>query len=106
MPEPIQELINQGLEELRQENWSAALTYFQEAIEKSPNCAEAYYNLGKAYAKLGRCEDAIEAFSHAIRIKPDYAILVRPEIDKRLSRVALKLAKELSIQMQFPKLKT
>ena len=31
------------------------------------------YNLGVAYGKLGRWQDAVEAYKQAIRIKPDFA---------------------------------
>jgi len=62
-----------GLKELWQENWSAALTYFQKAKEKNPDYADAWFQVGYCYAKLGRYQDAIESFKQAIRIKTDFA---------------------------------
>jgi tetratricopeptide (TPR) repeat protein len=62
-----------GLKELWQENWSAALTFFQKAIEKNLQDSNAWFQVGYCYGKLGRSQDAIESFKQAIRIKPDYA---------------------------------
>jgi tetratricopeptide (TPR) repeat protein len=62
-----------GLKELWQENYVAALTFFQKAKEKNPEDADAWFYLGYCYGKLGRSQDAIESFKQAIRIKPDYA---------------------------------
>ena len=45
----------------------------EQAIQRNPNYADAYYNLGRIYGKSGRYIDAIEAFKEAIRINPDYA---------------------------------
>ena len=61
-----------GVQQLWQENWAAALVYFQKAIAKNPQYAEAHYNLGVAYGILGRYEEEIGAYKQAIRIKPDY----------------------------------
>ncbi len=68
-----QELFNKGLKELWQENWSAALTYFQKAKEKNPQDADVWFYLGVTYSSLNRHQDAVEAFKQTIRIKPDYA---------------------------------
>jgi Flp pilus assembly protein TadD len=61
-----------GLKELWQENWSAALTYFQKAKEKNPQDADVLFQLGYCYGELGRYQDAIESYKQATRIKPDY----------------------------------
>lgn len=68
-----QKLIDKGLKELWQENWSAALTYFQKAAEKNSDYADAWFYLGYCYGKLSRYLGAIDAFKQAIRIKPDFA---------------------------------
>ena len=68
-----QSFYDKGLKELWQENWSAALTYFQKATEKNPQYVGAWFYVGRCYYGLGRYEDAIEAYKQAIRINPDLA---------------------------------
>jgi TPR repeat protein len=68
-----QSFYDKGLKELWQENWSAALTYFQKATEKNSDNADAWFQLGYCYGELGRYQEAIEAYKQAIRIKPDLA---------------------------------
>jgi len=68
-----QSFCDKGLKELWQENYSAALTYFQKATEKNPQYADAWLYVGYCYGKLGLYQEEIEAFKQAIRIKPDYA---------------------------------
>ena len=72
-PNDAQELLNKGLIELWQENYSAALTYFQKATEKNPDDAETHFYLGIVYDNLGRYQDAIDSLKQAIRIDPDHA---------------------------------
>ena len=36
-------------------------------------CAETYYNLGLAHSKNGKLDEAIENYTKAIELKPDYA---------------------------------
>ncbi|RKU21976.1 hypothetical protein C6500_05365 [Candidatus Poribacteria bacterium] len=44
-------------------------------MTKKPNkeCAETYYNRGLAHSKKGELELAIEDYTKAIELKPDYA---------------------------------
>jgi tetratricopeptide (TPR) repeat protein len=62
-----------GLKELWQKNYSIALTYFQKATVKNPDNADAWFQVGYCYGKLGRYQEEIEACKQAIRIKPDLA---------------------------------
>ncbi|MFZ0034786.1 MAG: trypsin-like peptidase domain-containing protein, partial [Sedimentisphaerales bacterium] len=62
-----------GLKELWQENWSAALAYFQKAKEKNPQDSNAWFHIGYCYGQLGRWQEAMESFKQAIRINPDLA---------------------------------
>ncbi|MGD0077610.1 MAG: tetratricopeptide repeat protein [Sedimentisphaerales bacterium] len=62
-----------GLKELWQENYVAALTFFQKAKEKNPQDANAWFQLGVCFDELGRWQEAIEADKQAIKIKPGFA---------------------------------
>jgi Flp pilus assembly protein TadD len=60
-----------GLKELWQENYAAALAYFQEAKEKNPQDADACFWVAFCYDMLHRYEEAITAYKQAILIKPN-----------------------------------
>jgi hypothetical protein len=53
--------------------WNNSFTLFSHAIEVTQNNYMAYNNLGSAYHKLGRYQEAIESYKQAIRTNPDYA---------------------------------
>jgi Flp pilus assembly protein TadD len=50
-----------------------AMEAYHEAVRLKPDCAEAWADLGRAYANLGRYRDAVSASQSAVRLKPDYA---------------------------------
>ncbi|MGD0786327.1 MAG: tetratricopeptide repeat protein [Sedimentisphaerales bacterium] len=53
--------------------WNNSFTLFTHDNQVTQNNYVAYNNLGNAYARLGRWQDAIESYEQAIGIKPDYA---------------------------------
>jgi cytochrome c-type biogenesis protein CcmH/NrfG len=50
-----------------------AVEAYREAVRLKPDFAEAWYNLGVSYIKLGRHREAVEACREAVRLKPDFA---------------------------------
>lgn|GEM_PF-6252744 len=48
------------------------LEMYREIVNKNPNDAEAYYNLGHAYCKLERWQSAIEPLQKTTKIKSNY----------------------------------
>ncbi len=54
-------------------NWQGLLDWCLKWTKSKPINAEAWNNLGNAYCKLNRYDDAIDAFRHALRINPKYA---------------------------------
>jgi len=52
--------------------WKNSITLFSHATKVTTGNYFAYNNLGTAYEKLGRLQDAAEAYQQAIRIKPDF----------------------------------
>ena len=45
----------------------------KQRIAKNPDDANEHYRLGGLYEKLFQFEDAVAAYSQAVRIKPDFA---------------------------------
>ncbi|MHA2657337.1 MAG: tetratricopeptide repeat protein [bacterium JZ-2024 1] len=66
-------LYARGLPFLFEENYEKALDYFQKTVEKKPDYADAYFQIGYCLDELGRYPEAVKAYKQAIRIKRDYA---------------------------------
>ena len=59
----------------RNEIWTNELTLWTDVVEKAPNNARAWYNIGVIFKKLDRNEEAIKYFNKALGISPDYDAL-------------------------------
>jgi tetratricopeptide (TPR) repeat protein len=66
-----EEAVERGIEYYKQEQDEEAINEFNKAIEIDPNCAEAYYNRGKA-EEFDYADQAIADYSKAIKLNPNY----------------------------------
>ena len=71
-----------------QKAFEHAIAAYKKWIEANPNDDVAEFNLGRAYAKLNRDEEAEKAFRQAVKLKPDDT-----EYQTELGAVLIKLAK-------------
>jgi tetratricopeptide (TPR) repeat protein len=60
-----------GLNSLWLGNYDSALGYFENAVNKNPNRAEAWIQVGYCKVKQGKNGDAIKAFQRALRLRPN-----------------------------------
>jgi len=56
----------------RNQVWRDPVVFWKDCVQKSPNKARPHSNLGFALMRRGRATEAINHFSKALRIKPDY----------------------------------
>ncbi len=47
------------------------MTYLEKAVEMKPNADQDWFNLGIAYSKSDRLDDAIMAYQRAVEISPN-----------------------------------
>jgi tetratricopeptide (TPR) repeat protein len=66
---------NLAVIELRgsQADLDEAMVHIQESLRLYPEHAEAHNNLGLAYQRMNRLEDALREHTEAVRLQPDYA---------------------------------
>ncbi len=60
-----------GLNSLWLGNYESALSYFENAVDKNPNRAEAWIQVGYCKVKQGNSREAIKAYQQAIRLRPN-----------------------------------
>jgi Tfp pilus assembly protein PilF len=63
-----------GVVYYRRKDFDNAIKHIKDALQHSPNYAEAYNNLGLALQEKGSFDEAAESFKKAIEIKPDFAV--------------------------------
>lgn len=55
-------------------SWRSDLTLFSRVADEFPDIAIFHHNLGFAYEKIGRLDDAANEYKTAARLKPDYGL--------------------------------
>jgi tetratricopeptide (TPR) repeat protein len=58
----------------RNKDWKNELTLWEETVRAVPSCARALSNLGGAYHRLGRDDEATLLVKKALEIRPGYAL--------------------------------
>jgi tetratricopeptide (TPR) repeat protein len=61
---------NGGIELVSMKEWGTAIQTFQQALEKSSDNPDIYYNLGVLYLKMGEFAKAFQNFMKALKISP------------------------------------
>jgi tetratricopeptide (TPR) repeat protein len=56
---------------MRAKQWGDAEVLLEKALEKAPDFVQGWLDLGQARHEQDRTDDALEAFSHAMRLEPD-----------------------------------
>jgi tetratricopeptide (TPR) repeat protein len=69
----LEATFKQGMEYLKQNQYSEAVTEFEAAAEIDPNQFAVYANLGQAYASANQADKGIEAYQKAIALRQDKA---------------------------------
>lgn len=65
-------LVLAGLSQLRHRAWSSEVALWQEAVDRGPTVAEAWYGLGDAQRFATDFDAAIRSYERAIELKPDF----------------------------------
>ena len=93
LPEPSLPVIQLQLGEqaIKQQQWSQAIAYYQEAIKLAPQSALAYFNLGKIYQHLGSKKEAAEAYFQYSRLSRSTSTRLSPQQYLDLGKALLEL---------------
>jgi putative PEP-CTERM system TPR-repeat lipoprotein len=75
-------LYAEGVKQLKASNPGAAVIYFKNALEKDGNFSDARFQLAKAYAEMGKSEQAEKEFTKVLRQDPS-----RDEVLLELARL-------------------
>ncbi len=71
-PQTAKEAFLKGNECLQKEDFSQAITAYQQTIKLNPYHKTAWHNLGKCYLNLNLFAKAEECFKKALKLDPDY----------------------------------
>jgi protein O-mannosyl-transferase len=71
-PNFTEALYDLGVLEQGKGNWSAALTYYQRAVESDPKYWPAWNNMGNTVFSMGERQRSLEYFYETLRLNQDY----------------------------------
>ncbi len=83
-----EDLYNEGVKQMDAANPAGAVVYFKNALDKDGNFLEARYQLGKAYAALGKNSQAEKEFAKVLTQNPS-----RDEVMLELARLSNAMGK-------------
>ncbi|MCC6697226.1 MAG: tetratricopeptide repeat protein [Candidatus Hydrogenedentes bacterium] len=66
-------LFDRGVRQARKGSFARALAYFEEVLERAPDYALAYANMGYCHFKMGRVTEALAAYENARTLAPEDA---------------------------------
>jgi tetratricopeptide (TPR) repeat protein len=66
------ELFNQGFDAMREKRHEQAIDLFTASLAISENHPQCHSNIGICHARLGRKDEALKAFTRALKIDPNY----------------------------------
>ena len=69
-----QDIFEIGMRLMENGEWEKAVEAYKECLALNASTPQPYGNMGICYAKMGKKEDAIDAFDRALGIDPDYEL--------------------------------
>ena len=84
------EAINEGNQRFAMGRWNSAKTYYEQALQAQPDLAEAHYNLGLVYERLGDRQQARHYYIEAANLAPGHKTIWDSPPLKRHGNVQIK----------------
>lgn len=82
--------LKEGNQRFAEGRWGAAKTLFEQAIQAQPDMAEAHYNLGLVYERLGDRQQARHYYIEAANLAPGHKVIWNSPPLKRHGNVEIK----------------
>jgi Flp pilus assembly protein TadD len=74
---------DEGVGHYQQGHWDVAMGHFQKAVKADPNSAVVLYNVALTLDKMGKHEEATQAFKKALDLAPNDPAIKDSEILKK-----------------------
>ena len=82
--------LREGNQQFAEGRWGAAKTSYEQAIQAQPDLAEAHYNLGLVYERLGDRQQARHYYIEAANLAPGHKTIWNSPPLKRHGNVEIK----------------